>query len=169
MGGGGNGGAGRGSSGSGERPVSNAAQSGKPVAERPRRDYYDLVTADAEPGEELVYGDAATAVIVRWREARDTVGQCQDDLDRLNASERAGVGGRSYRAARTHPAPSEPSLGPGRPAPGGAAAHRVPGRCEGGTEQAQAAPLPGLRFVAELGAPAWWLAWQPNVSVLGVD
>ena len=35
-----------------------------PVVEPPRLDYYDLVTADAEPGEELVYGDAATAVIV---------------------------------------------------------------------------------------------------------
>ena len=72
----------------GDGPVSNQAQSGKPVGERPRRDYYDLVTAEAEPGEELVYGDAATAVIVQWRQARDAVGECQDALDRLNARER---------------------------------------------------------------------------------
>ena len=64
------------------------ASAARPGAERPRRDYYDLVTADAEPGEELVYGDAATAVIVKWREAQDAVGGCKDALDRLNARER---------------------------------------------------------------------------------
>ena len=64
------------------------ASAAKPVVERPRRDYYDLVTAEAEPGEDLVYGDAATAVIVQWRKARDAVGECQDALDRLNARER---------------------------------------------------------------------------------
>ncbi len=74
-----------GSVAAGNGPVSNQAQPGKTVVGRPRRDYYDLVTAEAEPGEELVYGDAATAVIVRWREARDAVGQCKDALDRLNA------------------------------------------------------------------------------------
>ena len=79
---------GGGSVGAGNGPVSNPAQSGKPVVERPRRDYYDLVTADAEPGEDLVYGDAATAVIVQWRKARDAVGECKDALDRLNARER---------------------------------------------------------------------------------
>ena len=77
-----------GSVAAGSGPVSNMGQSGKPVGERPRRDYYDLVTADAEPGEELVYGDAATAVIVKWREARDAVGQCREALDRLSARER---------------------------------------------------------------------------------
>ena len=65
----------------------NPAPAGKPVVQRPRRTYYDLVTAEAEPGEELVYGDAATAVIVRWREARDAVGECRDALARLNARE----------------------------------------------------------------------------------
>ena len=59
-----------GSVAAGNGPVSNPAQPGEPVVGRPRRDYYHLVTAEAEPGEELVYGDAATAVIVRWREAR---------------------------------------------------------------------------------------------------
>ena len=59
----------------------------KPV-ERPRRKYYDLVTAEAEPGEELVYGEAATAVIVRWREARDDANRAKDALVRLNARER---------------------------------------------------------------------------------
>ena len=66
----------------------NAAPAGSPVAQRPRRDYYDLVTADSEPGEELVYGDAATAVIVQWREARDAFSQATDDLDVLNARQR---------------------------------------------------------------------------------
>ena len=42
----------------------------------------------AEPGEGLVYGVPATAVIVRWRVARDAVGECKDALDRLNARER---------------------------------------------------------------------------------
>ncbi len=77
-----------GSVAAGNGPVSIPAQPGKPVVGRPRRDYYDLVTADAEPGEELVYGDAATAVIVKWREARDAAGECKDALDRLNARER---------------------------------------------------------------------------------
>ena len=58
------------------------------MVERPRRTYYDLVTAEAEPGEELVYGEAATAVIVKWREARDAVPRTRDALDRLNARER---------------------------------------------------------------------------------
>ncbi len=60
----------------------------KPVVERPRRDFYDLVTAEAEPGEELVYGEAATAVIVQWREARDAVPGTKEGLDRLNARQR---------------------------------------------------------------------------------
>lgn len=77
-----------GSVAAGNGPVSNPAQPGRPVAGRPRRDYCDLVTADAEPGEELVCGDAATAVIVQWREARDAVGDCRDALDRLDARER---------------------------------------------------------------------------------
>ena len=44
--------------------------------------------AEAEPGEELVYGDAATAVIVQWREARDAFGAATDAMDILNARER---------------------------------------------------------------------------------
>ncbi len=66
----------------------NPAPAAKPVVERPRRTYYDLVTAEAEPGEELVYGDAATAVIVQWREARDAVPRTREGLDRLNARQR---------------------------------------------------------------------------------
>lgn len=66
----------------------NPAPAAKPVVERPRRVYPDLVTAEAEPGEELVYGDAATAVIVKWREARDAVPRTRDPLDRFNARER---------------------------------------------------------------------------------
>ena len=59
-----------------------------PPVQRPRRVYPDLVTAEAEPGEELVYGDAATAVIVKWREARDAFAAATDALDILNARER---------------------------------------------------------------------------------
>ncbi len=66
----------------------NPAPGGKPVVERPRRVYPDLVTAEAEPGEELVYGDAATAVIIQWREARDAFGEAKDAMDILNARER---------------------------------------------------------------------------------
>ena len=58
------------------------------MVERPRRQYYDLVTADAEPGEELVYGDAATAVIVQWRQAQDAFAAARDALDVLNARQR---------------------------------------------------------------------------------
>ena len=72
----------------GKGPPGNPALAAKPVVERPRRTYYDLVTAEAEPGEELVYGEAATAVIVKWREARDAVPRTTDALDRLNARER---------------------------------------------------------------------------------
>ena len=60
----------------------------EPVGERPRRVYPDLVTAEAEPGEELVYGDAATAVIIQWREARDAFGAATDAMDILNARQR---------------------------------------------------------------------------------
>ena len=66
----------------------NSPPAANSVAQRPRRTYYDLVTADAEPGEELVYGDAATAVIVQWREARDTFAAATDALDVLNARQR---------------------------------------------------------------------------------
>ena len=83
--------AGNGAAAAGSRaqsqPVGQSA-SGKAPAQRPRRVYPDLVTAEAEPGEELVYGDAATAVIVRWREARDAVPRTKDALDRFNARER---------------------------------------------------------------------------------
>ncbi len=81
---------------SGTPPAGGAAKSqtgspalaGTPVARRPRRDYYDLVTEDPEPDEELVYGDAATAVIGQWRQARDAVGQHRDALDVLDARQR---------------------------------------------------------------------------------
>ena len=75
-------------SGTAKAQPDNTAPAAQPVVERPRRDYYDLVTAEAEPGEELVYGDAATAVIVKWREARDAVPRTREGLDRLNARQR---------------------------------------------------------------------------------
>ena len=77
-----------GAASAGRGPVSGPAGAGRPVVERPRRVYDDLVTDDPEPGEELVYGDAATAVIVRWREARDAFAAAKDALDVLNARQR---------------------------------------------------------------------------------
>ena len=74
--------------GNGGAPKGNPAPAAKPVVERPRRKYYDLVTAEAEPGEDQVYGEAATAVVVRWREARDAFSQAKDALDVLNARQR---------------------------------------------------------------------------------
>ena len=71
-----------------QTPAGSPAPAGTPPVGRPRRDFPDLVTAEAEPGEELVYGDAATAVIVQWREARDAVPRTKDALDRFNARER---------------------------------------------------------------------------------
>ena len=69
-------------------PAGGPATAGTPPAQRPLRIYDDVVTADTEPGEELVYGDAATAVIVRWREARDAFSQATDALEILNARQR---------------------------------------------------------------------------------
>ena len=69
-------------------PAGGPATAGTPPAQRPRRVYDDVVTADPESGEELVYGDAATAVIVRWREARDAFSQATDALEILNARQR---------------------------------------------------------------------------------
>ena len=77
----------RGGSAAQPQPASQGAAA-KPVVERPRRTYYDLVTAEAEPGEELVYGDAATAVIIQWREARDAFGAAKDAMDILNIRQR---------------------------------------------------------------------------------
>ncbi len=70
------------------QPAVQGAAAAKPVVQRPLRVYPDLVTAEAEPGEELVYGDAATAVIVQWREARDAFGAATDAMDILNTRQR---------------------------------------------------------------------------------
>ena len=77
-----------GANAAGNGPVSGPATAGTPPVQRPRRVYDDLVTDEAEPGEELVYGEAATAVIVRWREARDAFAAAKDALDVLNARQR---------------------------------------------------------------------------------
>ena len=60
------------------RVKGDAAETSTPGAEPPERPRYvpprllpELVTLEAEEGEELVYGDA-TPVIVEWREARKT-------------------------------------------------------------------------------------------------
>ena len=68
--------------------ASSPAPAVAPPVQRPRRVYPDLVTVEAEPGEELVYGDAATAVIVKWREARDAFAAARDAMAILNARER---------------------------------------------------------------------------------
>ena len=69
-------------------PAGSPAPAGAPLVQRPRRAYPELVTDEAEPGEELVYGDAATAVIVKWREARDAFAAAKDAMGILNARER---------------------------------------------------------------------------------
>ena len=69
-------------------PAGRPAPAKAPPVSQPKRVYPDLVTAEAEPDEELVYGDAATAVIIQWREARDAVGRTRDALERLNVRER---------------------------------------------------------------------------------
>ena len=81
-------GTGASSQSAGNGRVSGPATAGAPPVQRPRRVYNDLVTDEAEPGEELVYGDAATAVIVRWRQARDAFAAAKDALDVLNARQR---------------------------------------------------------------------------------
>ena len=73
--------------GVGANPAGSGPAGNPPISRR-RRAYDDVVTADGEPGEDLVYGDAATAVIVRWREARDAFGKATDALDVLNARQR---------------------------------------------------------------------------------
>ena len=80
--------AGGGESSAGNGPVSGRATAGTPPVQRPRRVYDDLVTDDPEPGEELVYGDAATSVIIQWRQARDDFSRATDALDVLNARQR---------------------------------------------------------------------------------
>ena len=74
--------------GSANLPSAQPGAAANPVVQRPRRVYPDLVTDEAEPGEELVYGDDATAVIVRWREARDAFAAAKDAMAILNARER---------------------------------------------------------------------------------
>ena len=61
---------------------------GTAPARPPRRDYPELVTAEPEPGEERVYGAGATAVIIRWRKARDEFAAATDKLVKLDAQER---------------------------------------------------------------------------------
>ena len=52
-----------------------------------RREYPDLVTADAEPGEEDVYGDAMP-LIVEWRRVREELAAARERLARAVAEER---------------------------------------------------------------------------------
>lgn len=60
----------------------------EPAVEALWRDYRDLVTENAEPGEEKVYGNA-TSVIVEWRKARMEYREALatgSTLDRADAS-----------------------------------------------------------------------------------
>ena len=77
-----------GTNSAGPGAAGNPATAGNPPASRPRRVYNDVVTAEPEPGEELVYGDAAKAVIIQWRQARDAFSRATDALDVLNARQR---------------------------------------------------------------------------------
>ena len=75
-------------SGAAKAQPARPGTAGTPPVVRPRRDYAELVTRDPEPGEELVYGDAATAVIIKWREARDAAANATDRLAKLDARRR---------------------------------------------------------------------------------
>ena len=85
----------------------------------PPRTYPQMVTLEAEPDEDLVYGEA-TPVIVEWRKVRaeflKTL-KTGTTLDRTEVQERmleTGAGHR--RGARADAAPSLAPLGPVRPA-----------------------------------------------------
>ena len=131
-------------------PAGSPAPAKAPPVSRPRRVYPDLVTADAEPGEELVYGDAATAVIVQWREARDAFGAATDAMDILNARERRlELEVELIEKLRAHPAPRDAALGLGRPQAGGQSAERDAVRGERGPQDAPAAAVFHAGFVAE--------------------
>ena len=59
----------------------------KPTARPPSRKYPELVTAEPEPGEEQVYGNAAP-LIVEWRRVRSDFTDAGDRLSKLMAEER---------------------------------------------------------------------------------
>ena len=63
-------------------PEAAPASEEKPVSEPLRRIYRELVTAEAEPGEERVYGEA-TPVIVDWRAAKAAYRQAVETGDAL--------------------------------------------------------------------------------------
>lgn len=76
--------------GGGIEGASEKVPPAKPAVKPPWREYRDLVSEEAEPGEELVYGDAAP-VIAEWRLARarsrETI-RSGTTVDRLAAYER---------------------------------------------------------------------------------
>ena len=124
----------------------------------PGRTYPQLVTEEAEPDEDLVYGDAAP-VVVEWRRARGRVPQ--DPEDRHCAGQDggpgadAGAGGRHRRGARADAAPGHVPLGrvrPAGPALGAATGpHAGAGEAEPGVAATVAAPRSHLQTVAGLG------------------
>ena len=122
--------------------VSVEPESSKRRYVRPRT-YPQLVTQQAEPDENLVYGDA-TPVIVEWRKARDEYLRTLKTgtvLDRAEAEQPdAPAGDRYHRGARTDAAPGVVLLGLGRPAGSGTAAKAVPGGCPGGAKPGVVAP-----------------------------
>ena len=59
----------------------------RPQMKPPRRPYPQLVTAEPEEGEELIYGGAMPA-ITEWREARKTLEEASRRLDKLDARQR---------------------------------------------------------------------------------
>ena len=59
----------------------------RPQVKPPRRPYPQLVTVEAEEGEELIYGEAMPAII-EWRETGRALGYARRRLDKLDARQR---------------------------------------------------------------------------------
>ena len=123
---------------------------------RPRT-HPQLVTLEAEPDEDLVYGDA-TSVIVEWRRVRAEflktlkTGTTLDRTESPGAN--VGAGNRHRRGARADAASGFVPLGPVRPAGSALGAdagpQAGPGGAGAGVAEALAAPGSYLRTVAEL-------------------
>lgn len=88
--------AGRSGRGSGDASPARAPSSanagpreviGRREPQRPRRPWPELVTADPEGGEELVYG-TATATITRWRKAMTALCRARGRVEQLDAERR---------------------------------------------------------------------------------
>ena len=124
---------------------------------RPRT-YPQLATPEAEPDEDLVYGDAAP-VIVEWRRVRAEFLKTRTTLDRTEVQEPMLELTLPRRGARADAASGLVPLGPVRPAGSGLGADAGPqagaGGAQPGVAAAVAAPRPHPRTVAKLGPGRW--------------